>query len=92
MEGSGLFSFPRHSCFLPCCVMNEGSKGKEPAKCVDRGTKTALMSLHTLSPHDCDLRLSKICLHCVIGSQVAEGLGNRASNQKIAGSIPGCAK
>ena len=27
-----------------------------------------------------------------MGSQVAERLGNRASNQKVAGSILGCAK
>ena len=26
------------------------------------------------------------------GSQMAERLGNQASNQKVAGSIPGCAK
>ena len=28
----------------------------------------------------------------VCGSQVAERLGNQASNQKVAGSIPGCGK
>ena len=28
----------------------------------------------------------------MIGSQVAEWLGNQASNRKVAGSIPGCAE
>ena len=29
---------------------------------------------------------------CVFGCQMAEQLGNRATNQKVAGLIPGCAK
>ena len=34
----------------------------------------------------------ELTLTCNLGSQVAERLGNRASNLKVAGSILGCAK
>ena len=35
---------------------------------------------------------SSVYRKCSVWSQMAERLGNRASNQKVAGSIPGCAK
>ena len=36
--------------------------------------------------------ISLVYTRCKVGGQMAERLGNRATNQKVAGSIPSCAK
>ena len=62
------------------------------------GDWVAMVLLWTLSvmvASVCVMARLCACTHvcvCVCGSQVAEQLGNRAGNQKVAGSLPGRAK